>query len=252
MSAQPPRLSFHAPSFALGLLLLGCLGAGATQGSKLTCESLQTQQITIVNGAGIVVARLGATPSGSLLSLYNSKNQRDTFINLSASNLEGTPAARIRMRSTHFGVETARETGEAKDMGSETAEAAGEPAPAEDRSKRVSLFERVTGSGRAAFGKKARKVVEIPEIPEVTENKGISSMEEASEETGNTIAETEEAPSAEVQPIEEASEETPGEVEEAVDEGNKLGGLDPEDRLATSEREEDLLDIPAFLRRQAN
>ncbi len=147
---------------------------------------------------------------------------------------------------------TTRETGEAQDMGSETAEAAGEPAPAEDRSKKVSLFERVTGSGRAAFGKKARKVVEIPEIPEVTENKGISSMEEASEETGNTIAETEEAPSAEVQPIEEASEETPGEVEEAVDEGNKLGGLDPEDRLATSEREEDLLDIPAFLRRQAN
>jgi len=32
----------------------------------------------------------------------------------------------------------------------------------------------------------------------------------------------------------------------------RLSGLDPKDRLATSRAEEDLLDIPAFLRRQAN
>ncbi|HIM24841.1 MAG TPA: hypothetical protein EYM29_04420 [Rhodospirillales bacterium] len=31
-----------------------------------------------------------------------------------------------------------------------------------------------------------------------------------------------------------------------------LGGLDSEDRLPTSESTDDLLDIPAFLRRQAN
>ena len=31
-----------------------------------------------------------------------------------------------------------------------------------------------------------------------------------------------------------------------------LGGLSPSERLAASRMEEDLLDIPAFLRRQAN
>ena len=31
-----------------------------------------------------------------------------------------------------------------------------------------------------------------------------------------------------------------------------LQGLDPEERLQTSQSEDDLLDIPAFLRRQAN
>jgi cell division protein FtsZ len=32
----------------------------------------------------------------------------------------------------------------------------------------------------------------------------------------------------------------------------RLGGLDPVDRLATPAQQDDLLDIPAFLRRQAN
>jgi cell division protein FtsZ len=32
----------------------------------------------------------------------------------------------------------------------------------------------------------------------------------------------------------------------------RLGGLDPTERIPTSRQEEDLLDIPAFLRRQAN
>ena len=31
-----------------------------------------------------------------------------------------------------------------------------------------------------------------------------------------------------------------------------LGGVDPADRLPSAETEDDLLDIPAFLRRQAN
>jgi len=32
----------------------------------------------------------------------------------------------------------------------------------------------------------------------------------------------------------------------------RLGGLDPADRLMSTKAEDDLLDIPAFLRRQAN
>ncbi len=31
-----------------------------------------------------------------------------------------------------------------------------------------------------------------------------------------------------------------------------LGGMDPKDRVKVSEGDDDLLDIPAFLRRQAN
>jgi cell division protein FtsZ len=33
---------------------------------------------------------------------------------------------------------------------------------------------------------------------------------------------------------------------------SSLSGLEPDDRLTTSKEDEDLLDIPAFLRRQAN
>jgi cell division protein FtsZ len=32
----------------------------------------------------------------------------------------------------------------------------------------------------------------------------------------------------------------------------RLSGLDPKDRISANRAEEDLLDIPAFLRRQAN
>jgi len=81
-------------------------------------------------------------------------------------------------------------------------------------------------------------------------------MQEATEETGNAATETreslEESSSDNIQVLGGATEGTLEEVMEAVDEDNKLGGLDPEDRLGSSEREEDLLDIPAFLRRQAN
>ena len=81
-------------------------------------------------------------------------------------------------------------------------------------------------------------------------------MQVATEETGNAVTETiealEEASSDNIQVLGEVTEGTLEEVVEAVDEDSKLGGLDPEDRLSSSEREEDLLDIPAFLRRQAN
>jgi cell division protein FtsZ len=41
-------------------------------------------------------------------------------------------------------------------------------------------------------------------------------------------------------------------VAPAAPQQSRLGGLDPADRIAPAEREEDVLDIPAFLRRQAN
>ena len=81
-------------------------------------------------------------------------------------------------------------------------------------------------------------------------------MQEATEETGNAATETRDAlaehSSDNIQAFGDVTDGAPEEVMEAVDEDNKLGGLDPEDRLSSSESEEDLLDIPAFLRRQAN
>ena len=98
----------------------------------------------------------------------------------------------------------------------------------------ASRFESVTSNGRAAFGKKKR----IPEeAPEVAENKELSAIDETA------IPAPEAAEDGNVTNLEEGG----GEEGEG-----KLGGLDPADRLPSSEHEEDLLDIPAFLRRQAN
>ena len=73
-------------------------------------------------------------------------------------------------------------------------------------SKGPSLFERVTGTGRAA-----KAAVEPAPVTGVREA-----------------------------------------AEKAVDNQPGMGGLDPADRISGSQSEEDLLDIPAFLRRQAN
>ena len=92
------------------------------------------------------------------------------------------------------------------------ANGSGEPEkPAESKpavSKGPSLFERVTGTGRAA------KSVAEPAPPHAT---------------GSPEAE-----------------------EKTVDNQSGMGGLDAADRISESQSEEDLLDIPAFLRRQAN
>jgi len=111
-----------------------------------------------------------------------------------------------------------------------------EPLPAmESGRKGISLFERVTGGGRTAFGKKTPAPVQSPEV---TENKELSVTEGRIEPT------PEDAQPENVTNL----DETAG----PVDEEQQLGGMDPEDRITTSESDEDLLDIPAFLRRQAN
>ena len=82
-----------------------------------------------------------------------------------------------------------------------------------DTSEKASLFERVTGTGRAA---KKRK------------------EEPAREETGKT------EPNLSAPPAEEPEKD------------GEIAGLNPQDQVPDSRDEEDLLDIPAFLRRQAN
>ena len=94
---------------------------------------------------------------------------------------------------------------------------AGEEKPSPGRA-RPSLFERVTGTGRAA---KPAKLVE---------------------EAGEA--------GTEAPPADESA--AAGESEETAAEQAVLGGLDLKERLAGSRSGEDLLDIPAFLRRQVN
>jgi len=106
---------------------------------------------------------------------------------------------------------------------------AGRDAPAVETPKKtraISLFERVTGGGRPAFG---RKIPSLSAAPDAVERKEPAAKSEAV------------APAPAV-----ATTEVP------EDEELKLGGLDPADRLPASDGDEDLLDIPAFLRRQAN
>jgi len=84
------------------------------------------------------------------------------------------------------------------------------PAASPAVSKPPSLFERVTGTGRAT--RAAIKAATANGVLEVTEKA----------------------------------------AEKAMDTQSGMGGYDPTDRISGSQSEEDLLDIPAFLRRQAN
>ena len=112
------------------------------------------------------------------------------------------------------------------------------------RMKGVSLFERVTGSGKSAFGKKgtAPEPVEIKEVSSLMEPR----MPETAAESEVQSEQAEQLEVTNVAPLNPSAE-----TEEA-DDAQSLGGLDEQERLPVSESTDDLLDIPAFLRRQAN
>ncbi|NQV82878.1 MAG: hypothetical protein HQ494_03565 [Rhodospirillales bacterium] len=74
---------------------------------------------------------------------------------------------------------------------------------------------------------------------------------EKEEKTAPSIVATEARPAAEPSP----SPVPPAQAEPSVEpiaQQPRLMGVDTQDRLPTSQGEDDLLDIPAFLRRQAN
>lgn len=115
-------------------------------------------------------------------------------------------------------------------------EQAGAPAR---RNKGASLFERVTGTGRAALsmmsGTERRDDVPRREPP-VSAG---STERSRSEETPSPAPRPNPSPRPAAKPTSSAQP--------------KLGGLDPAEQVQPEEQdEEDLLDIPAFLRRQAN
>ena len=97
--------------------------------------------------------------------------------------------------------------------------------PAQPRAP--SLFERVTGTGRAAWAARTSRAPAAAPARPAEAAGSVARVEPRAAEVRSA------APRAETaQP--------------------QLGGLDPSDRIAASTPEEDLLDIPAFLRRQAN
>ncbi len=161
------------------------------------------------------------------------------------SESEPSPAAMPALGATDAFIPpepaTADGTGDEADDGAEgDVEEAPEEAPETpheslERAKGISLFERVTGTSRAAFGKKAPTPVTVSEL---TENKD----QPVTDETTETAPEAPE--SADVESFEEATE--------ADEEAPGLDEQDSDDRVASGKSEEDLLDIPAFLRRQAN
>lgn len=141
-----------------------------------------------------------------------------------------------------------------------------EPAPAPAPKPALSLFERVTGVTRAdkrpPAAELSRPPVATPQPPAAAETPEPAPVAvsdpapepEIAEELSNVTsieAPVAAAPEPEVQPVEEVVAESVPEVVPQP-EAPLLGTVDPADRLDVTSEEEDLLDIPAFLRRQAN
>ena len=106
-------------------------------------------------------------------------------------------------------------------------------APTAKAAKGPSLFERVTGGAKnrvSMFGSKSTEAVAAP-----------AQAAEPAPAVSQPAARLDNAPA---QPTTQMKTSTMAEP--------ALQGLDPEERLHTSQAEDDLLDIPAFLRRQAN
>jgi cell division protein FtsZ len=143
-------------------------------------------------------------------------------------------------------VDPNRTAGTAKPAADPFREAAlinGGPREAEQRG-RTSLFKRMTGVGR---GRKAAEPVDAakaPEAPKPVENRDMT----AAEPTLGPPA----APKPAPKPAAEPAAEPAAAPEAAAPEQSQLDVVEAGDRRVASQSEEDLLEIPAFLRRQAN
>jgi cell division protein FtsZ len=127
------------------------------------------------------------------------------------------------------------------------------PAPPQPQRRMPNLFSRVTGG--AAWAKPAaldaRESQVTPQMrasspPRPTAQAPAASMPSLSAAAAPTPAAMAPPASASPQVQQSLSQPPQGTTQP------RLSGLDPKDRIAASRAEEDLLDIPAFLRRQAN
>lgn len=122
---------------------------------------------------------------------------------------------------------------------------AGVESPAPRARGGLSLFERVTGVGRAdrndTMQTSATEASEAVQPAPTPVSEGLPAPVLSAGAVVASEGESDNAPEVEII----------GGPDSGDDEG-MLGNLDPADRLTTSQEDDDLLDIPAFLRRQAN
>ena len=116
-----------------------------------------------------------------------------------------------------------------------------------ERKPDVSLFERITGVRRAD----KRHAGAEPAAPAAMPTMAAPAQPQFSEPAPRAFAPV--APVAPAEPVLQMPESLPAAPPEAPQASSPLlGGLDPDDRLSISSDADDPLDIPAFLRRQAN
>jgi cell division protein FtsZ len=120
------------------------------------------------------------------------------------------------------------------------------PAQAREPKRRASLFERVTGTGRARAPEAA------PQPAPTAAPAPAAAAPRPAPAAAAPAAPAPAAAAATVVPAPAPVAAAPLAPAAASPVQHRLGGLDPSDRLTTSRAEDDLLDIPAFLRRQAN
>jgi cell division protein FtsZ len=135
--------------------------------------------------------------------------------------------------------------------------------PAAPRKPEVSLFERITGVRREKRSPDAEPKMDVrseprpeprPEPRMTPATPAPAAMAPpAAMPTQAPVAAQAPVPAEPVQPALWAPESAPAPVQEAPQVASPLlGGMDPDDRLSISAETDDPLDIPAFLRRQAN
>ena len=132
----------------------------------------------------------------------------------------------------------------------------------------LSLFERVTGTGRARKPEETADSMPAPAAQAIPQPAAQPTAQPTAGDRGTIdalIRSRAATPQAEQTPAPAPVQATPEPVQAMPEQPAQaptpmpqpapkasLGGVDPADRLPASESEDDLLDIPAFLRRQAN
>jgi cell division protein FtsZ len=117
--------------------------------------------------------------------------------------------------------------------------------PAPEKKKASNLFQRMTGNGWSRRPNSDEQQQETPRMPEPTPAKTEKPVEA-------DIPAPAAAPASPPRPMAAEPVVPPAPAPEPVSMQPRLKGVDSQERLPSSQSEEDLLDIPAFLRRQAN
>jgi len=138
-------------------------------------------------------------------------------------------------------------------------------APVPEKKRSPNIFQRMTGSSwpkkdAPVEPKKPDTSISRPEMPPtpsapITPAKSEMPKAEMAEEVPETTVISSPAPEAITQPetvVAPPIAEKPVVEKSAIETQPRLRGVEPQERLPNSQSEEDLLEIPAFLRRQAN